>query len=91
MGRDKEAAIILDRQVLKNIVTGSKAPYPGFIIDTVEYLGWWAFRLYRDNLEGYSENQKVALFEYVNNLLILANDAGIKVYLEVYEYGGIRR
>jgi hypothetical protein len=69
-------------------VSGGEAPYKGFIIDTVEYPDWWALRLYRDNIEGYSEYQKVALFEYVKGLLQLAKDAGIQIYLEVYEDAG---
>ena len=69
--------------MLKRIVSQGKAPYNGFIIDTVEYPDWWALRLYRDNIEGYSENQKVALFEYVKGLLELASNAGIVIRLEV--------
>ena len=88
-----EAVIIIDEfKVLQEIVKNGKAPYSKFIIDIVEYPGWWALRLYRDNIESYSENQKVALFEYVNGLLILSEKAGVKTYLEVYEHAGrIRR
>lgn len=42
-----------------------RPPYPNFIVDMVEYQDCLALRVYKDNIESFSENQKVALAEYL--------------------------
>lgn len=45
-----------------------EAPYRGFIVDIVEYPDYLALRVYKDNIESFSEPQKVALAEYLFRL-----------------------
>lgn len=45
-----------------------RPPYPGFIVDAVEYPDYLALRVYKDNVESFSEPQKVALAEYLFKL-----------------------
>lgn len=45
-----------------------KAPYPNFIVDIVEYKDYLALRVYKDNIESFSEPQKVALAEHLYKL-----------------------
>lgn len=45
-----------------------KSPYPGFIVDMAEYPDYLALRVYKDNVESFSESQKVALSEYLYRL-----------------------
>lgn len=52
------------RKVFKTI----KPPYPNFIVDMVEYDDYLALRVYKDNIESFSENQKVGLAEYLFQL-----------------------
>lgn len=45
-----------------------KPPYPGLIVDVVEYPDYLALRVYKSNIESFSESQKVALAEYLYRL-----------------------
>lgn len=53
---------------VQKIFKTMKAPYQGFIVDIVEYPDYLALRVYRDNIESFSEPQKVALAEYLYRL-----------------------
>jgi hypothetical protein len=53
---------------VKRIFKTIKTPYPGFIVDAVEYPDYLALRFYRPNVEEFSEGQKVALAEYLYKL-----------------------
>lgn len=53
---------------VKRIFKTIKAPYPNFIVDIVEYPDYLALRIYKDNIESFSEPQKVALAEYLYKL-----------------------
>lgn len=50
---------------VKKIFKGTKPPYPNFIVDLVEYEDYLALRVYRDNIESFSEAQKLACAEYL--------------------------
>jgi len=50
---------------VKKIFKGVKPPYPNFIVDIVEYEDYLALRVYRDNVESFSESQKLACAEYL--------------------------
>jgi len=50
---------------VQRIFKTMKAPYQGFIVDIVEYPDYLALRVYKDNIESFSEDQKVALAEYL--------------------------
>jgi hypothetical protein len=53
---------------VQKIFKTMKAPFPGFIVDAVEYQDYLALRFYRPNVEEFSEPQKVALAEYLFRL-----------------------
>ncbi|QIN94110.1 hypothetical protein PP459_gp123 [Streptomyces phage Wakanda] len=53
---------------VQKIFKAMKAPYQGFIVDIVEYPDYLALRVYKDNIESFSEPQKVALAEYLYRL-----------------------
>lgn len=50
---------------VQKLFRGFKSPFPGFIVDIVEYPDYLALRVYKDNVESFSEPQKVALAEYL--------------------------
>jgi hypothetical protein len=53
---------------VQRIFKQMNAPFPGFIVDIVEYPDYMALRTYKDNVESFSEAQKVALAEYLYKL-----------------------
>ena len=53
---------------VQRIFKSMKSPYPGFIVDIVEYPDYLALRVYRDNVESFSEPRKVQLAEYLYSL-----------------------
>lgn len=53
---------------VQKIFKTMKAPFPGFIVDAVEYPDYLALRVYKPNIEEFSEAQKVALSEYLYKL-----------------------
>lgn len=53
---------------VQRIFKTMRAPYPGFIVDIAEYSDYLALRVYKDNVESFSESQKVALAEYLFQL-----------------------
>ena len=60
-----------------------KCPYPGFIVDFVGYQDYVALRIYRDNLEDYSEPQKVSLAEWLFQLARDITEAtDVRCYVE---------
>lgn len=62
-----------------------KPPHPGFIIDVVEYDDYLALRVYRDNIERFSEPQKVALAEHLYRLRDAVRSTGAKCHVEGVE------
>lgn len=52
----------------QRIFKAIKAPYPDFIVDVVEYNDYLALRVYKDNIESFSEPQKLSLAEYLYKL-----------------------
>lgn len=53
---------------VKRIFKTLRPPYPNFIVDVAEYPDYLALRVYKDNVESFSENQKVSLAEYLYKL-----------------------
>lgn len=53
---------------VQRIFKTMQPPYRGFIVDAVEYPDYLALRVYKDNVESFSDNQKVALSEYLFKL-----------------------
>ncbi|QQO39833.1 hypothetical protein SEA_BELFORT_174 [Streptomyces phage Belfort] len=50
---------------VRKIFKTMQAPYPNFVVDIVEYPDYLSLRVYKDNIESFSEPQKVALAEYL--------------------------
>lgn len=53
---------------VKKIFKTIRPPYNGFIVDAVEYPDYLALRVYKDNVESFSDNHKIALAEYLYRL-----------------------
>jgi hypothetical protein len=53
---------------VQRIFKTMRAPVQGFIVDIVEYPDYLALRVYKDNIESFSEPQKLALAEYLYKL-----------------------
>lgn len=53
---------------VQRIFKTMKPPYNGFIVDAVEYSDHLALRVYKDNIESFSDNHKIALAEYLFRL-----------------------
>lgn len=71
----------------KKVFQNMKAPYPNFVVDVVEYdrMNTLALRVYRPNVEEFSQGQKVALAEYLYRLRDAMRDVGVKVFIEGVE------
>lgn len=50
---------------VQKVFKSHRPPFPGFIVDLVEFNDYLELRVYRDNVESFSEPQKVALAEYL--------------------------
>jgi len=53
---------------VQRIFKNMKCPQQGFIVDLVEYGDYLALRVYRDNIESFSEMQKLSIAEYLYQL-----------------------
>lgn len=70
---------------VKKLIHTIKPPYPGLILDVVEYEDYLALRVYRPNIEEFSEPQKVALAEHLYRLRDAVRATGAKCHLEGVE------
>ncbi|QIQ63036.1 hypothetical protein SEA_MOAB_176 [Streptomyces phage Moab] len=55
-------------ETVQKVFKSIRPPYPNFIVDMVEYEDYLSLRVYKDNIESFSENQKIALAEYLYQL-----------------------
>lgn len=53
---------------VQGIFHSIRPPYQGLIVDVIEYPDYLALRVYKSNIESFSESQKVALAEYLYQL-----------------------
>ena len=73
---------------VSDALRSSPAPYKGFIIDVVQYKNrTFAYRIYRANIEEFSEGQKLSLFEWLKGRLEVVSllGGGIKIGLQIEE------
>lgn len=72
---------------VKKVFKTIRPPYPGFVVDMVEYeeSGELALRVYRDNVESFSQPQKVACAEYLYQLRDAIRQCGVKCHIEGVE------
>lgn len=80
---------------LRSIFLSKEAPYKGVIVDIVEYpQDTYALRMYNDNIESYSDPQKLSIFEWIKERLetieaLLPHvTIGLQVEQEVPNYHG---
>ena len=66
---------------IKKIVKTSKAPYSGFIFDVLEHDTYLELLVYRDNVESFSDPQKLALAEWLYRLKDEIEATGTKCFL----------
>lgn len=59
-----------------------KAPYPGLVIDVVEYKDYLALRFYRDNVNSFSDPKKIELAQHLVKLQGFIRNLGVKCYIE---------
>lgn len=67
---------------IQNIFRTMKPPYPGFIVDIVEYPNQLILRVYQDNVDSFSQGEKVNLAEYLFQLRDALRSVGAKVEVE---------
>jgi hypothetical protein len=53
---------------VQKIFKTMKCPVPGFIVDIVEYPDYLELRVYKDNIESFSEPKKLVAAEYLFQL-----------------------
>jgi hypothetical protein len=70
---------------VRRVFKGIKCPYPGFIVDIVEWPNTLTLRVYRPNVEDFSQGQKVALAEYLYRLRDAIRETGTKCEIEGVE------
>jgi hypothetical protein len=66
---------------IKKIVRETRAPYRGLIVDVVEWPDYLELRVYKDNIESFSEPQKVALAEHLYRIRDAIRLTGTKCHL----------
>ena len=61
-----------------------KAPYPNFIVDIVEHdkRNYLELRVYRDNIESFSQPQKVAIAEYLYQLRDAIRQCNVRCHIQ---------
>lgn len=66
-----------------------KCPLPGFIVDVVEYpeRKYLALRVYRDNVESFSDPQKITLATWLYQVRDAMRETGPRVFIEGVEHG----
>jgi hypothetical protein len=57
-------------------------PYPKFVVDLVEHADYIELRVYKENIEEYSDNQKVALADYLYKLREAIALTGTKCFIQ---------
>jgi hypothetical protein len=50
-----------------------KRPPRGVLVDLVEYDGYFALRLYRENFDSLPESKRVSVLEWVNDAMVAMN------------------
>lgn len=66
------------RKIFKTL----KPPFPRFVVDAIEYPDYLALRVYKDNIESFSDPQKVALAEYLYQVRDAIRSLGINCHIE---------
>lgn len=71
----------------RKIFHAFKSPYPGFVVDLVEYQKrkYLALRVYRDNIESFSDSQKVMLAAHLYQVRDAIRDLGVQCHIEGME------
>lgn len=61
-----------------------KSPYPGLVVDMVEFpkRNYLALRVYKDNLESFSDPQKVSIAEYLYQLRDAVRQCGVQCHID---------
>jgi hypothetical protein len=67
---------------VRKIFKEYRAPFRGFIVDMVEHPEYLGLRVYRDNVESFSDSQKVLLAEYLFKLQDAIRSTGVKCHIE---------
>lgn len=82
----KEVQSILKSHIQGDPGKGFKGcPVKGLIIDVVEYPDYIALKVYQENLEEFSENDKVRIAEYLQSLRNTINPM-VKCHIEGDDY-----
>lgn len=71
---------------IKELISLRPAPFHGMVYDLVEYGTYHTIRLYRDNFEEFSESQRLALSEWLSDIIKIARLSDIPLYLEVFDH-----
>lgn len=67
---------------VQNIFKKTKCPYRGFFVDLVEHQDYIELRVYKGNIEEFSEPQKVAIAEYLYKLRDAIRLTGTKCHIQ---------
>lgn len=67
---------------IQRIFKETMCPYRGFIVDLVEHDDYLELRVYKDNIEDYSEPQKVAIADYLYKLRDAIRLTGTKCHIQ---------
>lgn len=68
-----------------------KPPRRGMAVDLVrhnteDYGEWWTIRLYQDNFDSFSGEDRVVIFNWVSDIIRTMRAAGIKVWPEKFDH-----
>jgi hypothetical protein len=67
---------------IQRIVKTTKCPYRGFVVDVVEHQDYLELRVYKDNIESFSEPQKVVLADYLYKIRDAIKLTGTKCFIQ---------
>lgn len=67
---------------VQRIFKTTKQPFRGLVVDLVEHQDYLELRVYKDNIESFSEPQKVALADYLYKVRDAIRLTGTKCHIQ---------
>lgn len=86
MGGDQapDDGVSLYTPEVKSIFHSDKPPVKGFIVDVVEFDTYLTLRVYRENFESYTQQQRWSIIVWLNEKIAAIRNIGTQCYPEVY-------
>lgn len=67
---------------VKEAFKGIQPPYSNFVLDVVEYKSYLGLRVYTNNIDNFTQGQKVSIAEYLYKVRDTIRGLGVKCQFE---------